>query len=162
MAISSLQQPIDTGMGSKPEASEVMAGIDLSGKTALVTGGYSGIGLETVRALINVGAQVIVPSRDIDRAADNLEGILSTEQIGFMDLSDRPTVARFGDDILAGDVALDIAIFNAGVMACPLARTVQGIEWQLGVNHFGHFLLLQKILPHYDEPMARGSSPYLR
>ena len=147
MAISSLQQPIDTGMGSKPEASEVMAGIDLSGKTALVTGGYSGIGLETVRALINAGAQVIVPSRDIDRAADNLEGILSTEQIGFMDLSDLPTVARFGDDILAGDVALDIAIFNAGVMACPLARTVQGIEWQLGVNHFGHFLLLQKILP---------------
>ena len=55
MAITSLQQPIDTGIGSKPDASEVMAGIDLSGKTALVTGGYSGIGLETVRALTNAG-----------------------------------------------------------------------------------------------------------
>ena len=80
MAISSLQQPIETGMGSKPDASEVMVGIDLSGKTALVTGGYSGIGLETVRALINAGAQVIVPSRDIDRATKNLEGILDADQ----------------------------------------------------------------------------------
>ena len=147
MAISSLQQPIETGIGSQPDAAEVMANIELSGKTALVTGGYSGIGLETVRALTNAGARVIVPSRDVDRAAKNLDGILNADEIGFMDLSDLPSVARFGEDLSVSGTALDIAIFNAGVMACPLARTAQDIEWQLGVNHFGHFLLLQKILP---------------
>ena len=147
MSISSQQTPIDTGIGRKPEAAEVMAGVDLSGKTALVTGGYSGIGIETVRALTNAGATVLVPSRDVDRAIKTLDGIIPAEQIGFMDLSDLPTVERYGEDLSSAYPIIDLAIFNAGVMACPLARTVQGIEWQLGVNHFGHFLLLQKILP---------------
>ena len=68
MLISDQQHPLDTGMSSKPEATDVVSGLDLSGKTALVTGGYSGIGVETVRALTSVGARVVVPSRDIDRA----------------------------------------------------------------------------------------------
>jgi NAD(P)-dependent dehydrogenase (short-subunit alcohol dehydrogenase family) len=146
MSISSQQTPIDTGIGRKPEAAEVMEGIDLSGKTALVTGGYSGIGVETVRALTNAGATVLVPSRDVDRAEKTLEGIIPTEQIGFMDLSDLPTVERYGEDLSSAYPIIDLAIFNAGVMACPLGRTTQGLEWQLGVNHVGHFLLMRTIM----------------
>jgi NAD(P)-dependent dehydrogenase (short-subunit alcohol dehydrogenase family) len=146
MSISSQQTPIDTGIGRKPEAAEVMAGVDLSGKTALVTGGYSGIGVETVRALTNAGATVLVPSRDVDRAVKTLEGTIPADQIGFMDLSDLPTVERYGEDLSSAYPIIDLAIFNAGVMACPLDRTKQGLEWQLGVNHVGHFALLQQII----------------
>ena len=146
MSISTQQTPIDTGIGRKPEATEVMEKIDLSGKTAVVTGGYSGIGIETVRALTNAGATVLVPSRDVDRAIKTLDGIIPAEQIGFMDLSDLPTVARYGKDLSSAYPVIDLAIFNAGVMACPLGRTQQGLEWQLGVNHVGHFALLQQII----------------
>lgn len=146
MSISKQQQPIETGFSSKPEASEVMAGLDLSGKVALVTGGYSGIGLETVRALTDAGAKVFVPSRDVDRAVKTLDGIIAAEQIGFMDLADLPSVTQFGETFTSSHPAIDLAIFNAGVMACPLGRTQQGLEWQLGVNHVGHFTLLQTLL----------------
>jgi len=146
MSISSQQTPIDTGIGRKPEAAEVMEGIDLSGKTALVTGGYSGIGVETVRALTHAGATVLVPSRDVDRAEKTLEGIIPTEQISFMDLSDLPTVERYGEDLSSAYPIIDLAIFNADVMAYPLGRTTQGLEWQLGVNHVGHFILMRTIM----------------
>ena len=146
MSISKQQQPIETGFSSKPEASEVMAGLDLSGKVALVTGGYSGIGLETVRALTDAGAKVFVPSRDVDRAVKTLDGIIPAEQIGFMDLADLPSGTQFGETFTSSHPAIDLAIFNAGVMACPLGRTQQGLEWQLGVNHVGHFTLLQTLL----------------
>ena len=147
MSISEQQHSIETGFGNKSEASEVMSGIDLSGKVALVTGGYSGIGFETVKALTGAGAKVIVPSRDVDRAVTTLDGVIGAEQIGFMDLSDLPSVMRFGEAIAVNHPKIDIAIFNAGVMACPLYRTQQGLEWQLGVNHVGHFVLLQTLLP---------------
>ena len=96
MSISTQQKPIDSGIGRKLELTEVMESIDLSGKTAVVTGGYSGIGIETVRALTRAGATVLVPSRDMDRALKALEGIIPAEQIGFMDLSDLSTIARYG------------------------------------------------------------------
>ena len=147
MSISIQQTPIKTGIGPKPEATEVMANIDLSGKTALVTGGYSGIGVETVRALTGAGAKVFVPSRDVDRAVKTLEGIIPADQIGFMDLADLPSVKTFGESFADHHLTLDLAIFNAGVMACPLGRTQQGLEWQLGVNHVGHFVLMQTLLP---------------
>jgi NAD(P)-dependent dehydrogenase (short-subunit alcohol dehydrogenase family) len=146
MSISPQQTPIDTDLGRKSEAAEVMTGTDLSGKTAVVTGGYSGIGIETVRALTNAGATVLVPSRDVDRAKKTLEGVIPVEQIGFIDLSDLSTVARYGKDLSSAYPVIDLAIFNAGVMACPLDRTQQGLEWQLGVNHVGHFALLQQII----------------
>lgn len=147
MSISGQQQPIKTGLSIKPEASEVMADLDLAGKVALVTGGYSGIGVETVKALTAAGAQVFVPSRDVNRAVKTLEGIIPAEQIGFMDLADLPSVTRFGKSFASNYSRIDLAIFNAGVMACPLGRTEQGLEWQLGVNHVGHFALLQTLLP---------------
>jgi NAD(P)-dependent dehydrogenase (short-subunit alcohol dehydrogenase family) len=123
-----------------------MEGIDLSGKIALVTGGYSGIGVETVRALTNAGARVLVPARDVERAIRTLDGVIPASQIGFMDLSDLPGVARYGEALANTYPVIDMAIFNAGVMACPLSRTQQGLEWQLGVNHVGHFVLLNTII----------------
>ena len=107
MSISKQQQPIETGFSSKPEASEVIAGLDLSGKVALVTGGYSGIGLETVRALTDAGAKVFVPSRDVDRAVRTLDGIIPAEQIGFMDLADLPSVTQFGETFASNHPAND-------------------------------------------------------
>lgn len=157
MSISKQQQPVETGFSSKPESSEVIAGLDLSGKVALVTGGYSGIGIETVRALTAAGANVFVPSRDVDRAVKALEGIIPAEQIGFMDLADLPSVTRFGEAFADHHGKIDLAILNAGVMACPLGRTQQGLEWQLGVNHVGHFALLQTLLP----PLRRAKSARL-
>jgi NAD(P)-dependent dehydrogenase (short-subunit alcohol dehydrogenase family) len=146
MTISDKQKPIETGLGPRPEPSEILQGIDLTGKTAVVTGGHSGIGRETVRALSEAGAHVHVPARDTARATKELEGIVEPSQIGHMDLSDLNSVARFSENFLSRHGNIDILIANAGVMACPEQRTTQGWEWQIGVNHFGHFALIQDLM----------------
>ena len=140
------QKPIETGIDPRPEAAEVVAGLDLSGKTALVTGGYSGIGLETVRALAGAGAQVFVPARDAARAKKALDTIIDPSHIGTMDLGDLRSVDSFADDFLGQHKKLDLLIGNAGVMACPLGQTAQGFETQIGVNHFGHFHLINRLM----------------
>jgi NAD(P)-dependent dehydrogenase (short-subunit alcohol dehydrogenase family) len=147
MSISKNQKPIDTGLGARPEADEILDGIDLSGKTVLVTGGYSGIGLETVRALVKAGAHVHVPARRKAQARDMLDGIIAPEQIGDMDLGDLPSVEKFAADFLSQHDKLDILIGNAAVMACPMAHTAQGFESQIGINHFGHFTLIKGLMP---------------
>lgn len=146
MSISKDQHPIDTGMGARPEPDEILSGIDLSGKTALVTGGYSGIGLETTRALVKAGAHVHVPARRPDEAKKALDGIVPAAHIGVMDLGDLRSVESFADDFLGHHAKLDLLIGNAGIMACPFAKTAQGFESQLGVNHFGHFTLVKKLM----------------
>ena len=135
------QKPIDSGFQAKSEPADILAGIDLTGKNAIVTGGYSGIGLETVRALAAAGAHVHVPARDLARARKTLADILPAEQVSEMDLADFKSVSRFANDFAAAHDSLDILIANAGVMACPEQRTAQGWEWQFGVNHVGHFVL---------------------
>lgn len=145
MAISNDQRPIETGIGGRPEPSEILAGIDLTGKTILVTGGYSGIGLETVRALVAAGGQVYVPARRTDAARRALDGILPSAHIAEMDLGDLRSVTRFANDFSAHHPQLDMLIGNAGIMACPFARTAQGFESQIGINHFGHFVLVDRL-----------------
>ena len=135
------QKPIESGFHAKSEPADILAGIDLSGKTAIVTGGYSGIGLETARALAAAGAHVHVPARDLARARETLADILPAEQVSEMDLSDLKSVSHFASDFADAHDSLDILIANAGVMACPEQRTAQGWEWQFGVNHVGHFVL---------------------
>ena len=135
------QKPIESGFHAKSEPADILAGIDLGGKTAIVTGGYSGIGLETVRALAGAGAHVHVPARDVARARETLADILPAVQVSEMDLSDVKSVSRFASDFAGAHASLDILIANAGVMACPEQRTAQGWEWQFGVNHVGHFVL---------------------
>ena len=145
MSVSENQKPIDSGISPTPEAHEVVAGLDLSGKTILVTGGYSGIGFETVKALVGAGAHVHVPGRDIDRARKALDGVIDADHIDKMDLSDLNSVEKFGDNFLSRHKKLDLLICNAGIMACPFEKTAQGFESQIGVNHFGHFALIQKL-----------------
>ncbi len=125
----------------------MLSGIDLTGKVAIVTGGYSGIGVETVRGLAGAGAKVIVPARDHAKAVGNLADVAGDVTIMQMDLADLATVRKFAADFAAQHDRLDLLINNAGIMACPLTRVGPGWEQQFGVNHLGHFLLTGLLLP---------------
>ena len=145
--ISGKQKPIDSGFGAKSEPSNVMEGIDLNGKTAVVTGGYSGIGTETSKALVEAGARVVTPARRKDIAIKELDGIVNKDDVVEMDLADPNSVQQFVDDFTEKVSSLDILINNAGVMACPEMRTSQGWELQFAVNQIGHFVLTKGLLP---------------
>ena len=145
--ISIQQKPINSGFGAKSEPAAILKDIDLSGKTALVTGGYSGIGLETSRALVEAGARVVAPARRKDIAIKELDGIIDKSDVAKMDLADPSSVQQFVDDFTEKVSSLDILINNAGVMACPEMRTSQGWELQFAVNQIGHFVLTKGLLP---------------
>ncbi|WP_328833494.1 SDR family NAD(P)-dependent oxidoreductase [Streptomyces sp. NBC_00252] len=127
-------------------ATEVIDGVDLHGRRAVVTGASSGIGVETARALAAAGADVTLAVRDTEagaRVAERLEKELPSGSgqltVGRLDLADRSTIAAF---VAAWQGPLHILVNNAGVMATPrLTRTPEGREWQFGVNHLGHFAL---------------------
>lgn len=140
------QQKIGSGFGKQTTAAEVLAGIDLHGKLAIVTGGYSGIGLETTRALRAAGAHVIVPARRVDAAREALAGIDGVE-VAELDLGDLDSVRRFADAFLASDRPAHIVIDSAGIMACPETRIGPGWEAQLATNHLGHFALVNRLWP---------------
>jgi len=141
------QVPVQSGFGAKSTGREVLAGLDLSGKTALVTGGYSGLGLETVRALAEAGARVIIPVRSPDKAAGALAGLEGDIRTAPMDLADLSSIAGFADEMRDSLTRLDWLINNAGIMACPEARVGPGWESQFGVNHMGHFALTAALMP---------------
>ncbi len=141
------QVPTKSGFHRKSTGTEVLAGIELAGKTAIVTGGYSGIGLETVRALAAKGANVIVPVRSPDKAAANLADVQGEVKTAPMDLGDVGSVRGFVDSVSADLTGLDLLINNAGIMACPMARVGPGWESQFGVNHMGHFALTVALMP---------------
>jgi NAD(P)-dependent dehydrogenase (short-subunit alcohol dehydrogenase family) len=144
------QQPIGSGFGAHTTADEVLAGIDLGGRTALVTGGYSGIGLETTRALTKAGAQVVVPARRPDSAREQLAGVDGTE-VDELDLGDLASVAAFADRFLASGRTLDVVIDSAGIMATPETRVGPGWEAQFATNHLGHFALVNRLWPAIAE-----------
>ncbi|WP_164118554.1 oxidoreductase [Sphingorhabdus sp. Alg239-R122] len=148
------QQPLGSGFGKDTPASEVMQGIDLAGKTSIVTGGYSGIGVETVRALAAAGAEVIVPARNREKAEENLADIEGTVRIADMDLGDIGSVRGFAAHMRENYDKLDILINNAGVMASPLFRVGPGWEGQFGTNHMGHFALTQELMPLLEKAEA--------
>jgi len=145
--ISKQQKPINSGFGAKSEPAAVMENIDLSDKTVVVTGGYSGIGLETIRALKEAGARVVAPARRKDIAIKELDGIIDKDDVAEMDLADPSSVQQFVDDFTEKVSSLDILINNAGIMACPEMRTSQGWELQFAVNQIGHFVLTKGLLP---------------
>lgn len=138
------QFPLNTGFGPFTTAEEVASGIDLTGKTAIVTGGASGLGRETVRVLALRGARVIVPARDLDAGRANLAGIRRVE-VREMDLLDPGSIQSFASDFMAGGADLDILVLSAGVMATPLFRDAKGHEGQLSTNHLGHFHLTSRL-----------------
>ncbi|SDD32750.1 oxidoreductase [Kordiimonas lacus] len=140
------QKPIGSGFHAKSTASEVLEGIDLKGKNIIVTGGYSGIGLEMVRALVAAGASITVPARRVEVAAEALAGIPDVT-VAAMDLADIASVRAFAGDYEASGKPLDILINNAGIMACPETRVGPGWEAQFGVNYLGHMALTVGLLP---------------
>ncbi|ABY24032.1 oxidoreductase [Renibacterium salmoninarum ATCC 33209] len=144
------QHKINSGFGFSSTADEVLAGIDLTGKTAIVTGGYSGIGYETTAALSKAGATVIVPARRLTVAQDALREIDRTE-VQTMDLGDLDNVKEFAESFLASGRKLDIVINNAGIMACPETPVCPGWEAQFATNHLGHFTLVNWLKPALAE-----------
>ena len=144
--ISNLQKPIISGFDSKSDADKIVKEEDLSGKIAIVTGGYSGIGLETTRALVAIGAKVVIPAKRTGVAVQNLEGIVSKENIVEMDLGNLNSVRKFTEDFKESFGKLDLLINNAGIMACPETRIGNGWESQFAVNHIGHFLLTKELM----------------
>lgn len=140
------QTPMGSGFGAASTTMDVIAGIDLHGKNAIVTGGYSGLGLETVRTLSSAGATVVVPTRDFERAEKVLEDMGNVE-IEPMDLLDPESIDAFADKFLATDRSLHILVNSAGIMACPLTRDARGYEAQFATNHLGHFQLTARLWP---------------
>ncbi|WP_316762333.1 SDR family NAD(P)-dependent oxidoreductase [Pedobacter aquatilis] len=139
-----LQYGISSGFGPASTATEVIKGIDLSGKIAIVTGGYAGIGLETVKILVSAGAHVIVPARNRDKALKNLSGIPNVD-VEIMDLQDPQSIDKFANGFLASDKPLHLLINNAGIMWVPLERDSRGYESQLSTNYLGHFQLTARL-----------------
>jgi len=134
---------ITTPFGEQSTAAEVIAGVDLTGKRAIVTGGASGIGVETVRALASANAEVTLAVRNVEagqRTAEDIVADTGNKQVlvAPLDLADPASVAAF---TAAWDGPLHILVNNAGVMAAPLTRTAHGWELQFATNHLGHFAL---------------------
>lgn len=135
--------------GEESTAAEVVARLDLSGKRVLVTGVSAGLGVETARALVGRGAEVVGTARDLAKARGATAGIegpgsLSLEEC---DLASLASVRACADRLAADGRKFDVVIANAGVMACPQGQTADGFETQFGTNHLGHFVLVNRIVP---------------
>ncbi|WP_405658461.1 SDR family NAD(P)-dependent oxidoreductase [Streptomyces sp. NBC_01166] len=143
------QQPLGSPFSAATPAEDIVAGCDLSGMTAVVTGGYSGLGLETVRALTAAGARVIVPARRPHVARAALQGVKGCEVIP-MDLADLASVRSAAAHICDSADRLDLLMAIAGVMAIPERRVGPGWEGQFTANHFGHFTLACELYPLLD------------
>jgi NAD(P)-dependent dehydrogenase (short-subunit alcohol dehydrogenase family) len=152
--MSTAQHKIGSGFGARSTADEVLAGIDLTGRLALVTGGYSGIGLETTRALAGAGARVVVPARRPATAREALAGVDGVE-VDELDLADLESVRGFAERFLASGRTLDVVVDNAGIMACPETRVGPGWEAQFATNHLGHFALVNRLWPAIEPGGAR-------
>jgi NAD(P)-dependent dehydrogenase (short-subunit alcohol dehydrogenase family) len=133
-------------------AEQVSEGIDLRGRRALVTGASGGLGAETARVLALRGAAVTLTARDVpkgEKVAAEIRSQTGNEAIDVLalELASPASVRAFAEAYLARHRALNLLINNAGVMACPLARTAQGWEMQFATNHLGHFLLTHLLMP---------------
>jgi NAD(P)-dependent dehydrogenase (short-subunit alcohol dehydrogenase family) len=139
-----LQKPLDSGFNATSTTGDVIKGLDLTGKIAIVTGGYAGIGLETTKVLSTAGATVIVPARSIEKVKKSLKGIANVE-LEDMDLMNPVSIDLFAERFLASGRPLHLLINNAGIMWVPLRRDSRGYESQLSTNHLGHFQLTAKL-----------------
>jgi NAD(P)-dependent dehydrogenase (short-subunit alcohol dehydrogenase family) len=144
--MSTPQHKIHSGFGYRTTAAEVLEGIDLTGRLAVVTGGYSGLGLETTRALVGAGATVVVPARRPDAAREALAGLERVE-VDELDLADLDSVHAFAERFLESGRSIDMLINNAAIMACPETRVGPGWEAQFATNHLGHFTLTNLLWP---------------
>lgn len=141
------QSPITSSFGYHSTAMEVAEGVDLTGKCAVVTGGYSGLGTETVRALASRGAHLIVGARRPDAAANVLDGMLGNITVLPLDLSDPASIDAFAVEVAGLADRCDLLVNNAAIMANPLTRDARGYESQFATNHLGHFQLTARLWP---------------
>lgn len=152
---------ITSPFGAYTPAREVAAGHDLTGKTVIVTGGATGIGIETARALAEQGAEVVIAARKPDLAQAAVDDIAKTAKgkvsWEMLDLSSLKSVRAFAERW--GTRPLHILINNAGVMACPQAYTEDGLEMQIGANHFGHYLLSVLLAPALEAGAKAAGKP---
>jgi len=141
-----------TSFGATSTTEDVLSGANLKGKRILVTGVSAGLGVETARSLTVHGAQVVGAARDLNKAKAATEQVRKDAaanggsfELVELDLANLKSVRACADRLLAKGEPLDVVIANAGVMATPFARTVDGFETQFGTNHLGHFVLVNRI-----------------
>ena len=131
---------------------DVLRDVDLSGRTAVVTGGTTGLGLETARALAAAGARVVLTARTAEKGEAAVATIVgavpdASVEFGVLELGSLDSVRSFADELSAHLERLDVLVANAGIMMVPFGRTDDGFELQFGTNHLGHFLLVGRLLP---------------
>jgi NAD(P)-dependent dehydrogenase (short-subunit alcohol dehydrogenase family) len=148
----SQENDMTTHFGAETSAEEAARNIDLSGQTIVLTGGSAGLGVETARVLAACGARIVSVVRDEAKGRAAAETIRQSVpnadiEIAVLDLFDLDSVRRGADDIAKRFPRIERLINNAGVMACPLGRTAQGLDTQLGTNHLGHFVLTARLIP---------------
>ncbi|PHU06825.1 Short-chain dehydrogenase TIC 32, chloroplastic [Capsicum chinense] len=149
-------KPGPSGFGSASTAEQVTHGIDGSNLTAIVTGGASGIGLETARVLAMRNVHVIIAARNMEAANEAKQRILKDNKaarvdVEKLDLSSIRSVKAFADNFKALNIPLNILINNAGIMFCPFQLSEDGIELQFATNHLGHFYLTNLLLDNMKE-----------
>jgi NAD(P)-dependent dehydrogenase (short-subunit alcohol dehydrogenase family) len=126
-----------------------------AGRTAVVTGATSGLGLATARALAAAGARVVLAVRDVDRGTAVAAGVPGQVEVRRLDLADLRSVRTFAG---GWDGPLDVLVNNAGIMMVPAGLTADGFELQFGTNHLGHFALTNLLLPHVTERVVTVAS----
>lgn len=147
--------------GAQTTADEVLEGKDLTGRTAFITGGYSGLGQETARAMAARGAHVVIAGRDLGKAetaAQEIRGAIPGAEVDTIacDLASLASMRACGEEARGRFDRIDLLINNAGVMACPQGRTADGFETQFGTNHLGHFVLTRELMPLIAKAAAEG------
>jgi NAD(P)-dependent dehydrogenase (short-subunit alcohol dehydrogenase family) len=134
--------------GAESTTDEVLEGRDLTGKRILITGVSAGLGVETTRALAGHGAEVVGTARDLAKARRATDGVVRGKfEMVACDLASLKSVRACADELNARGKPFDVIIANAGVMACPQAKTEDGFETQFGTNHLGHFVLINRLAP---------------
>jgi NAD(P)-dependent dehydrogenase (short-subunit alcohol dehydrogenase family) len=146
--------PLRSRFDRNTTAEGVTEGIDLSGKTALITGVSSGLGLETMRVLGQRGAHVIACARNIDSAQQACDQVAGHTTPVACDLSELASVASCSDQIVAMGNPIDMLICNAGIMALPTVQQKHGLELQFLTNHLGHFVLINRLLQRVQQAPA--------
>lgn len=140
------QHPVANKWGHGTTAMEIVEGVDLIGKNVIITGGYTGFGIETTKALTRAGTHVTVLARDVERAKNNLRKVKNVE-IEYFDLLIPESFDAFAEKFLASEKPLHILINHAGIINTPLTRDKWGYELQLATNMLGHFELTAKLYP---------------
>ena len=138
--------------GATSTTDKVLEGVNLKGKRVLVTGVSAGLGVETARALVAPGADVVGAARDLTKAKAATAGVRAGAYGGGLelvelDLASLDSVRACADRLVAAALPFDVVIANAGVMACPFGHTADGFETQFGTNHLGHFVLINRLAP---------------